>query len=179
MKHVAFLRGMNLGRRRITNEQLCAEFTAMGLGSAAAFLASGNVIFDAEDVTAADLATHIEAELERSLGWVVPTFVRRGVEVRAIAAREVFARELEHTAGRIQVAMLGAEPSEAARREVLDLATRDDYLELHGSELYWLPRGNLSDSQLDFKRMEAALGVMTIRTRRTLERIAAKFLAGE
>ena len=48
-RYVAFLRGMNLGRRRITNDALRAEFEALGFGGVATFLASGNVIFESPD----------------------------------------------------------------------------------------------------------------------------------
>ena len=42
---VAFLRGMNLGGRRIKNEQLRAEFEALGYADVGTFRASGNVLF--------------------------------------------------------------------------------------------------------------------------------------
>ena len=54
--YVAFLRGMNLGRRRIKNPELCAAFEDIGFTNVSAFLASGNVIFDADE---SDLASGI------------------------------------------------------------------------------------------------------------------------
>ncbi len=48
-RYVAFLRGMNLGNRRIKNEELRAEFEAMGFEEVATFRASGNVIFAAPE----------------------------------------------------------------------------------------------------------------------------------
>ena len=41
-RYVAFLRGMNLGRRRIKNPELCAAFEDIGFTNVAAYLASGN-----------------------------------------------------------------------------------------------------------------------------------------
>ncbi len=38
--HVAFLRGMNLGGRRIKNEELQAEFEALGFTDVACFRAA-------------------------------------------------------------------------------------------------------------------------------------------
>ena len=41
-------------------------------------------------------------------------------------------------------------------------------------EAGWLPAGPISDSALDMKALERALGPMTVRTRGTVEQIAAR-----
>jgi uncharacterized protein (DUF1697 family) len=176
-RYVAFLRGMNLGKRRIKNDELCACFEAIGLRSPQAFLASGNVVFDSAK-RADGLERHIADGLRKALNYDVPTFVRPADEVRAIAACEPFgARELAKSNGKLQVALLSSAPSRAARKTVLALSCDADQLSLSDRELYWLPCGGLSESELDIRAIERALGPMTIRTRRTLERIAAKHLA--
>lgn len=176
-RYVAFLRGMNLGRRRITNVELCACFDGMGFKHVSAFLASGNVVFDATRVaSSAKLIERIEDGLRRSLGYEVPTFLRTAAELRAIAGREVFTEDLEESAGKIQVVLLAREPDAAARQTVLKLDTKDDRLDIQGRELFWLPRGNLLQSDLDLALIDATVGPMTVRTKRTLERIVAKVL---
>jgi uncharacterized protein (DUF1697 family) len=175
---VAFLRGMNLGRRRISNPELCAAFAELGLSAPTAFLASGNVVFDAHRATGERLAARIEAGLERSLGYAVPTFVRAADEVRAIAAHAPFPPGVvARSGGKLQVALLPTKPAAAARRAVLAHASDEDRLDLVGRELYWLPEGGILDSALDLAALEAAIGPWTLRTRRTVERIAAKLLA--
>jgi uncharacterized protein (DUF1697 family) len=47
-RYVAFLRGINLGRRRATNEGLAAIFGGLGLTNVKTLIASGNVVFDAD-----------------------------------------------------------------------------------------------------------------------------------
>ena len=59
-RYVAFLRGMNLGRRRVKNPELCAAFEDIGFTNVSAFLASGNVIFDAEDPDPSAVSRSIE-----------------------------------------------------------------------------------------------------------------------
>lgn len=176
-RYAVFLRGMNVGGHRITNDELCARFADLGLAGATAFLASGNVVFEA-DGAATDLLRRIEDGLRAALGYEVPAFLRSAAEVRRIAARQPFdAARLASTSGRIQVALLPVAPRAAARRRILDLETADDRLAIHGSELYWLPRGGLSDSELDLATIGAVTGAMTIRTHRTLVRLAARFFA--
>jgi uncharacterized protein (DUF1697 family) len=75
-RYVAFLRGMNTGRRRITNADLCACFETLGYEDVSAFLTSGNVVFDARDGDAAAVAARIEEGLWEQLEYDVPTFLR-------------------------------------------------------------------------------------------------------
>lgn len=177
-KYVAFLRGMNLGRRRIKNPELCAAFEDMGFENVSAFLASGNVVFDADRADPNAVATAIETGLRSSLGWEVPTFLRTADEVRSIAECSPFADVVEERAGKLQVAMLGDEVDETARASVRELSNDEDLLQFAERELYWWPKGNFLDSQLDIKAIEALMGPFTIRTKNTMERLAAKFLMG-
>jgi uncharacterized protein (DUF1697 family) len=178
-RHIAFLRGMNLGGRRITNVELERAFEDLDLKEVATFRASGNVVFEGpKGIGGADIATKIEAGLADSLGYEVPVFLRSCEQVVAIAAQEPFkASEVEASAGKLQVAMLPDAPGKLARKEALALATAGDPLAIDGSELYWLPNGNMSDSDLDLKALESELGPWTMRTMGTIEQIAAKHCA--
>lgn len=177
-RYAAFLRGMNLGGRRITNDELCGCFAAMGLTDVAAFLASGNVVFASDESDPAALAATIEAELERALDYPVPTFLRSAEEVREIAARQPFGdEELAASDGKPQVAMLAAAPDDEVRRAVLEHATDDDRLAVHGRELHWLPAGRMTDSELDLAAIEKLLGGWTMRTANTISRLVKKYFA--
>ncbi|HEV2859247.1 MAG TPA: DUF1697 domain-containing protein [Solirubrobacterales bacterium] len=175
-RYVAFLRGMNLGGRRIKNEELRRHFEAMGLEAVATFRASGNVIFSAPGGEAeAKLAERVEGELDDRLGYDVPVFLRSIEEVAAIAALQPFdAKHVEKSKGKLQVSLLKKKPSAAAKKKALALASDEDLLAVEGRELYWLPSGGISESDLDLKAIEAALGAGTIRTMGTIEQIAAK-----
>lgn len=176
--YAAFLRGMNVGGHRLTNVELCEHFTAMGFREVAIFRASGNVIFAGEKQSDDAVAKRIEAGLEKALGYAVPTFIRAADEVRAIAAAEPFEREqMEASSGKLQVALLGAKPSAADRKAVLALESDADRLAFGEREMYWLPIGGMSDSELDLKEIERRLGAMTVRTKNTIEQIADKHFA--
>lgn len=173
--YVAFLRGMNLGKRRIKNEELRAEFERLGFAGVASFRASGNLVFESPKKSEAALTKTIEAGLADGLGYEVPVFLRSGAEVAAIAAREPF--DVERVAaskGKLQVSLLLEKPNAAAKGKVLALAGEEDLLAIEGRELYWLPSGGILDSELDQKAIAAALGTSTTRTMGTIEQIAAK-----
>jgi uncharacterized protein (DUF1697 family) len=175
--YVAFLRGMNLGGRRIKNEELRRHFEEMGFGEVATFRASGNVTFASPKREAeSKLAKRVEAELDKRLGYDVPVFLRSIEEVVAIAAQKPFdPRLIEKSKGKLQISLLMKKPSATARKKVLALATDEDLLALEGRELYWLPSGGLLDSELNLKAIEATVGVDTRRTMGTIEQIAAKY----
>jgi uncharacterized protein (DUF1697 family) len=175
-RHVAFLRGMNLGGRRISNADLRSHFEALGCESVATFRASGNVIFE-RDGSSAKLTADLEAGLAEALGYEVPVFLRSAKEVLAIAAYEPFdVKAVEKSKGKLQVVLLRKAPSPSAAKKVLALSTDDDLLAIEGRELYWLPSGGISESELDLKALDAVLGPPTVRTKGTIDQIAAKHL---
>jgi uncharacterized protein (DUF1697 family) len=174
-RYVAFLRGMNLGKRRIKNEELRAEFEALGFEGIATFRASGNVIFGAPKQSESALTKTIERGLGDALGYEVPVFLRSCAEVAAIAAQEPFeAKLVEVSKGKLQVTMLAKKPTAAARKQVLALATDKDQLAIVARELFWLPSGGTLESELDLKAIAKALGKGTQRTMGTIEQIAVK-----
>ena len=176
-RYVAFLRGMNLGKRRIKNPELVAHFEAMGLEDVATFRASGNVVFvDPAREAESKLQGRIEKELDERLGYDVAVFLRSAEEVTAIAAREPFAAQaIAASKGKPQVVLLGRKPSAKAKKAVLDLAPEGDLMVIEGRELHWLPTVGLSETEIDTKALDAALGKGTTRTAGTIEAIAAKY----
>ena len=174
-RYVAFLRGMNLGGRRITNKDLQACFADLGFDGLATFRASGNVIFEADGGGIAKLSTRIEDGLADALGYDVPVFLRTAAQVVAIAEHQPFTTKVvEASKGKLQVGMLPKKPSKSAQDKVLAMATTEDKLAIRESELYWLPSAGLLDSPLDLKLIAKLLGDMTVRTKGTVDLIAAK-----
>jgi uncharacterized protein (DUF1697 family) len=178
-RYAAFLRGMNLGaHRRITNEQLRERFAALGLAEVATFRAAGNVVFTAAGRQPVEkLASHIEQGLQEALGYPVPTYLRSAEETLRIAAATPFAAAaVAASTGKLHVALLAAPPNATTAADALALASEQDLLALCECELYWLPRGRMIDAGLDPRRLEALVGPWTMRTKATIEQLAAKHL---
>ncbi len=174
-RYVAFLRGMNLGNRRITNDDLRSHFEALECEEVATFRASGNVIFATTGESTAKLTTRLEDGLAGALGYEVPVFLRSAAELAAIASHEPFkAKHLKASKGKLQIAFLTKKPLTAAAKEALTHASDEDRLAIDGRELYWLPQGRMSDSELDLKTLATILGSMTVRTKGTIDQIVAK-----
>jgi uncharacterized protein (DUF1697 family) len=178
-EYAAFLRGMNVGGHRISNDDLRARFEELGFGEVRTFRASGNVIFAAAgEEPEEELSTRIETGLATALGYEVPVFLRDAGEIGTIAAHRPFAESLvEVSKGKLQVVLLSARPAARARKEVLALADAEDELAFGERELHWLPSGGILDSALDFKAIGRLLGPLTTRTKGTIEQLAAKYFA--
>jgi len=177
-RYVAFLRAINVGGRRISNVALCARFEELGFSDVSSFRASGNVIFAAASEPPTEMAPRLEAGLSAALGYEVPVFLRTANEVRALATHEPFAqRLLTLSRGKLQVVMLSARPAAQVRKEVLALASDENRLAFGDRELHWLPSGGIADSAFDLSVIAKLLGPMTVRTKGTVEQIAAKYFA--
>lgn len=180
-RYVAFLRGVNLGaRRRVKSEQLRLAFEKAGFEDVATFRTSGNVVFGSSGKEGEGaIVAKAEAGLREGVGFDVQVVLRSAQEVAAIAAHEPFEPHVvAATEGRLQVILMAEKPSASVRRKVLALATERDRLAIRGRELYWLPIAGTRDSDLGQEALGASLGLVTVRTKGTIEQIAAKHFTG-
>ena len=171
----AFIRAINTGNRRLTNDALVAPFVALGLDDVAAYQAAGNITFGTD--TAPDQLTPVlEAALAEAYGFDAPTFVRTGDELRALVAATPFsAAQLAATEGRVQCAFLRSQPTDEQLAEVARLCPADDAQAVAGAHWWWLPRAGISTSTMPVDQVEQVLGPMTMRTAGTLQRMLKKF----
>jgi uncharacterized protein (DUF1697 family) len=178
--HAAFLRGVNLAsRRRVSAADLRSCFEGLGFDDVAAFRASGNVVFEARREPRPKMTARIEKALAKSLGFEVSVFIRTADEVRAVAEHQPFGRKaVAASMGKLQVLLLAGSPSARARTQVQSLETPKDRLELGTRELFWLPSGGTQQSALDLAAIEKLVGPTTMRTKGTVEQMAAKFFSG-
>ena len=147
--YVAFLRGINLGKRRIKMDDLRRLFEELNFGNVSTFIASGNVLFSTKISNSLKLAAAIEEHLERSLGYEVDTFVRTRAEVTAAAAFEPFpARELANPANTIHVGFLAKALSAEQREALLACRTGVDEFCVERREFYWLCRIKSHESKV-------------------------------
>jgi len=147
-RYIAFLRGINLGKRRLAMNRLKALFAELGFAEVETFIASGNVLFSTKVTESGALEARIASHLEASLGYAVDTFVRTTDEVAKVGSAKIFPAD-----GReeiiIHVAFLqGALPQETAKK-LAAVRTETDEFRVIGREYYWLYRGiRTSDSKV-------------------------------
>lgn len=139
--YLAFLRGINLGKRRLKMDHLAGLFTELKFAGVATFIASGNVLFSSKSADSAKLAKQIAAHLEASLGYEVDTFVRTRAEVAAVAAFRSFSpAEMDDPANTLHAGFLTTALTTDQRRGLEACRSDVDGFRVEGREYYWLCR---------------------------------------
>ena len=146
-RYIAFLRGINLGKRRPPMSQLKALFEELGFDAVETFIASGNVLFSSKPRAGSQLESRIARHLEASLGYAVDTFVRTAEEVAAIARTKVFPEEGKEGIT-IHVGFWHEPLAPAVARKLAAVRTPEDELRVEGREYYWLCRVRTNESKV-------------------------------
>ncbi len=163
---------MNVGGRRISNQDLAAAFVTLGFSEPMPYQASGNVILP-QATADATTAAHIESQLAEILGYHVPTFLRSAEEIARVATESPFLGQSGPNGGKPQIILLrpdAAPPAPALER----IRQPKDQWIVHRTELHWLPAGGLSQTELKFSELDQVIGQNTVRTLGTLQRLAKK-----
>ncbi|MCB9389497.1 MAG: DUF1697 domain-containing protein [Acidimicrobiia bacterium] len=167
MAVVVFLRGMNLGKRRITNDDLVAVFKGAGYEGVSAYQASGNIILgEADDAD----ETQISALLADQLGYEVDAFVRTAARLETVATASPIDGRSGVAGGKPQIIFI-----KAGRDVDLPAVFPNDH-EVHkiGDEIHWLPPAGLNELGNLHKAMDTAFGPATVRTLGTVQRLAKR-----
>lgn len=176
--YVAFLRGINLGNRRLKMERLRNLGEELGFAEVGTFIASGNLVFASGARDVAKLEKTIETHLARALGYEVDTFVRTRAEVAALAAARPFAAaDMAGEDTTIHAGFWKEEPKAAWVRALEGAQTASDAIAIAGREYFWLCRGPSHASKFwSTPAVRAAkLPTTTMRNLRMLRRLAEEF----
>lgn len=172
MKSVAFLKGMNLGNRRLPMSRLVTLFEALGLKDVGTFIASGNVLFETLKGSASDLEKRIETHLKKELGYEVDTFIRTEDEVKAVLATKAF-KDQDDEGITVHVAFMKSALPAATAKALGAIKSPTDAFFVKGREFYWRCVGRSSDSVIwarpELKALK--LPVCTQRSRTSLQKL--------
>ncbi len=169
----AFLRAINVGKRRVAMERLASIFHDLDLERAETFIASGNVVFETKPVDEAKLVRRIEQALATGLGFHSDTFLRTRPQLAEILTTRPFGASPD---GVVYVGFLADEPSSAASKAIAALSGDSDQFAVVGREIYWLAREGMGQSTMSGAKLEKTLGMpTTFRNVNTLERLLLKY----
>ena len=169
---VAFLRAVNLGKRRVKMTALVEIVEALGYHRVWTHINSGNVVFAAAG-SRGTIEASIQEALEASLGFEVTTFVRSAAEVRAAIAAEPF----EVAAGDTYfLTLLKSRPTPATARALEALTNDFDTLIVDGRDVHWRMHGKSTDTKLPTKDWDNIVGrhCSTSRNMTMLRNLVAK-----
>jgi uncharacterized protein (DUF1697 family) len=169
-RYAAFLRAINVGGHVVKMERLRTIFEELGLANVSTFIASGNVLFDAQAKRPAALEQKIGKALRAALGYDVAVFLRTAAEVNAICARcgEPPAE------GTLMVGFLPTEVDAREQKLIAAMSTPVDKVFAENREVFWHAKERFSGSIFQPAKLERQLGKpVTFRNVNTVRRIAA------
>lgn len=177
-QYFAFLRGINLGKRRVKMDVLKSHFEALGFDNVSTFIASGNVIFESKAKDAAKLEKQIENYLASELGYEVDTFLRTAAEVAAVGKLDPFPKEpWEKSEWTIHVGFHKEPIAKVDAKKLCGIRTDYDAFHVDGRDLYWLTQGGISTSTVwklpEMKQI--TLPTNTMRNRKTILNLVEKY----
>lgn len=137
--HFAFIRAINTGGRRLTNDQIIEPFFGLGFADVAAYQAAGSVVFRTDD-PALSHPERLETALTGAYGFQAPTFVRSVDELRAVVDGQPFTPvDLAATDGRTQVSFLHSAPNATVTSEIQAVVPPEDRVVFSGREWFGCP----------------------------------------
>jgi len=167
-RSVAFVRGINVGGRRITGPELVAIAAIAGVDGARSYQASGNLVFDTP-VPGDAVELRLSDAFAEARGWDVDVFVRSLGDLDAIVTRFPFSPDELAARGKPQVGFAHSPI------DISGLTVERDLVATRGNEVYWVPHTGVSDADLDMADFSGLARPVTFRTLGTIERIITKF----
>jgi uncharacterized protein (DUF1697 family) len=176
-KYIAFLKAINVGGHTVKMDNLKKLFEKMGFEKVETFIASGNVVFETKSKNIDSIKKKIETELEKSLGYKAPTFIRTTDELKTISEYKPFEEsELNNPKSSLYVGFLDKAPSKENQNKLFSLQDEANEFHFNKNEFYWLCRKRFSDSGITGNKLEKALGMnSTVRNSTTIRKMASKF----
>lgn len=175
-QYLAFLRGINLGNRRIKMPDLKAVVEQLPVRDVSTFIASGNVIFTSRQSDPRKLEQKLSAHLETQLGYPVDVVIRTPKELSVIV-NEAPLGELwaDQPLARTHVTLHAAPISPGDAATLNACRTAIDAFSVIDREVYWRCAGKMTDSTVwkspALKALKLPLG--TNRNLNTLQKLAA------
>jgi uncharacterized protein (DUF1697 family) len=158
---IAFLRAVNLGRRRVPMPRLVAVCEGLGYTDVWTWINSGNVVFDASGSRAA-VETAMEKALEDEFGFECTTFVRTPAQLR----RSLDATPFPVLDGDTHFVTFLKKAPTAVQKKALEALSGDfDTLVVVGPDVHWRMRGTSIQSALKSRDWERILGPLSSSSR--------------
>jgi uncharacterized protein (DUF1697 family) len=171
---VSFLRGVNMtGHNAIRMADLAELYRIIGLAKPETFIQSGNVVFEADRDTPADLmAVSIEKAISEKYGYDVPVMIRTSRELRDILAFNPYVSEENYDPLKMAVIFLRNSVNEEQVQKVAGLDYPPDKFFINGSEIYTFCPGGFGKTKIYTNFFERKMKVRgTARSLKTIQAV--------
>ncbi len=111
-KYAAFLRGINIGGRKVAMKDLQQVFESLGFKNVKTFIASGNVVFESDNSDSTYLKSIIEQKLKSQFAFDIATMLRSIEDLKVLADADPFKGAASDSKTKLYVTFLADRPEE-------------------------------------------------------------------
>jgi uncharacterized protein (DUF1697 family) len=158
MDHVAFLRAVNVGGRKILMADLQALFVKLGFEECKTLLNSGNILFKGDGRKGAELEAIFEAATEKRFRLVSTYLVRTRKEIQRAVESNPFPKEAAQNPSRFIVMFLKTAPKRAAVDALRAALKGPEIVEVVGKQAYIIYPAGIGTSKLGVAQIDRYLG---------------------
>jgi uncharacterized protein (DUF1697 family) len=140
---ICLLRGVNVGgHKKVPMEVLRNLCTSLKHCDVQTYVQSGNVVFRTKEKDPLPLAKKLEKAIEQQFGFRSDVIVRTPSDLRAVVARNPFAKRSDIEPGKLLVTFLPKVPETEMQEAVRKIKANPEEMYLTGRELYvYYPNG--------------------------------------
>ncbi|HEX4685335.1 MAG TPA: DUF1697 domain-containing protein [Nocardioides sp.] len=171
--YIAFLRAINIGKRKFSKEAIVAACETAGCTDVATYINTGNVRVTTPLRSRAKVETALEQAFEEAAGFDVPTIVLTPQELTAVAAYAEKAGRAHD--GLHYVSLLKDKPTAAAVKELEGAGKDGERAVVDGRGVHLLLGRDYHSAKLTNAIIEKHLGVATNRNLNVIRTLAEKW----
>ncbi len=160
--YLALFRGINVsGKKIIKMEALRKLMETEGFKNVKTYIQSGNVVFDSDIKSKAQISSALEALIEKQYVFEVSIFVLDINDLNKTVDNNPFAKkdELEEGTKKLYVTFLSEKPSQENIEKLKDAPIGEDIIEFVDNVLYFKLISKASESKLSNNLIESKLKV--------------------
>ena len=156
--HIALLRAVNVGGRKLMMAELRDWATRLGLADVRTLIQSGNLLFRARATADAKLEARLEAGAKAAFGMDIDFIVRTADEWDAAIAANPFPDAAKDDPGHLLLMPLKGAPTAEGVAALREAIQGRETIEAHGRELYLVYPDGVGSSKLTIGVIERKLG---------------------
>jgi uncharacterized protein (DUF1697 family) len=156
-RHVALLRAVNVGGRKLPMAGLRALAEGLGWSEVATYIQSGNLVFAAQGMIE-DLEGRLERAIAKEFGFDVPVIVRSAAQWKRYPATNPFAAEAAKEPGRVMLLLSKRAPAAGAEAAIEAKAAAGERVRRAGDALWIHYPGGAGTSKLTPAMIDRAIG---------------------
>ena len=176
VRHIVFLRAVNVGGRWVKMQRLREVLTEAGFADVETHIQSGNVLVGSPMRSGAKVAATLEPLLEEEFGFAIPCIVRSPAQLLATVERaDSLTDPLDGATLRRYVTFFRDPLPPDRRSELADWDVPGERLHPDGSELHWWLGKPAHEAKISNARMERGGLVATTRDLKVVRTLADKW----